>query len=148
MSVAEGASERGAIVLISKNDESVRTLTGKDAGKADERNPSGTFRFRFKMDKSKESVGQSVHSHPKADRSGVMRRQAAEKDASNEFPSSTDLKQTMNVLNAPVLIKTPSGALREAYRMGGIDHLRTIREGSVPLGPIPADINDNFVVDP
>jgi RHS repeat-associated protein len=146
MSVSRGSSESGAIVL-TKDGAVTRTLSGRQAGEAESKNNQGQFNFRFNRKKD-ESVGASLHSHPKANSSGVLATVAPQKDVKNEYPSSTDLRQTMHKLDAPMIVKTPSGAIREAYRLDGVDHLRTLVPGKVDLGPIPRDISDNFVVDP
>jgi hypothetical protein len=133
--------------VLTKDGAVTRTLSGRQAGEAESKNNQGQFNFRFNRKKD-ESVGASLHSHPKANSSGVLATVAPQKDVKNEYPSSTDLRQTMHKLDAPMIVKTPSGAIREAYRLDGVDHLRTLVPGQVDLGPIPRDISDNFVVDP
>lgn len=148
MRTSQGNSERGAVVTTSGQDGTVkRTLTGNQAGRSDSDQPNAQFNFRYRLG-SGERTGATAHSHPRGDTSNPLTgSQASQNNSINQYPSSTDLRETMNKTNAPLFIKGPDGGLREAYRIGGVDHYVTIQPGNSSLSPIPTDISDSFVVD-
>ncbi|MDO9222490.1 MAG: hypothetical protein Q7U20_02130 [Caulobacter sp.] len=88
----------------------------------------------------------TTHNHPlgKGPMAGVQERASTRK--ANQFPSLSDLVDTMGGTKAPIIVISPTGTVG-AYRMDGIDHIFII-EGNPNLSEIPSDIEVNTVVDP
>jgi hypothetical protein len=145
-STGSNQPEHGAVVLTAKTNGSVtRTLTDQDAGHPAPNNPQHQFNFDYKSNGT-ETAGATEHSHPQSD-SGIPEvKQRA--DQANLYPSKTDLQRTMNVTNAPVIVKAPNGTtVSETYRLNSVDRFVVLR-GPAPTTPVPADISHNFAVDP
>lgn len=148
MRTSKSSPESGAVAAVSIKDGSVtRTISGEQAGRAASDRPGSQFHFRYKLTTG-EKTGYTSHSHLKGDTTNPLTgRQAGANDRLNQYPSSGDLKVLMHRANAPIFIKGPDNGIREAYRIGGVDHYVTIRPGNSELSPIPLEISDNFVVD-
>ncbi len=151
MDVGKGKPEHGAAAIISaKTADPIRDVAGAAAGQTD---GNAAFSFRFALNPG-EKVGVTVHSHGKSNAEGIYRRQRSDLDKRNEYPSSQtllgpgDLRGTMQQTNAPIIFKTPSGAIREVYRINGVDHMVTLKGAQPEPNSIPEEINENFVVDP
>jgi RHS repeat-associated protein len=144
-SMSPGRPEQGSVVLTSKKDDSVtRTLTGRDAGRPDPKNPQHQFNFDFKKTVD-ENTGATEHFHPGSDASIPRVREVT--NQKNVHPSKTDLQGTMNGTKAPVIVRASDGTISETYRLHGVDHY-VVLKGPGPTVSVPSEISHNFVVDP
>jgi RHS repeat-associated protein len=139
--MSQGSDEKGAAVA-GKEDGSTRSITGRDAGRAD---GEAKFNFRFSL-REGETTKATSHSHPKGGAAVGGGGESSSIRNANQFPSRGDLVDVMGKTNAPIIVVSPKGVVG-AYRVDGIDHIFRI-DGNLDLSSIPRDIRRNTVVDP
>lgn len=139
--MSSGSQEKGSVVL-QRSDGTRRTLTGKDAGRA---NGTSEFGFKYRPQRG-ETTAATGHSHPRGQGALSGTSESGATRAANTFPSKGDLAGVMGGTKAPIVVETPNGAVG-AYRVDGVDHIFNI-DSTAKLSTLPKDIAPNTVIDP
>jgi RHS repeat-associated protein len=150
-SIAYGQPETAVQVMVDKQDPSrvTEVRTGSAAGRTDPDNPMRVILNPIRNSDSSK-LGSDGHPHPRQlnpnERDLRIRGAQQRADTRNLYPSRNDYRH-MNQTNAPMFNRNWAGGITETYRVGNVDHTVVVVPGSVPIGPVPSDVQ-NVVVDP
>lgn len=116
--VRVGARETGFAIVYDKTTGRSRTLREPEVG----RGTDNHFHFNFVISRNREVILVTAHSHPEEAEAGSWRdrRDARRRNEQNEGIDGNDGDERL-LERAPVVIKTPTGRVRDFWRPGGYD---------------------------